>query len=257
MSFDLKTIYELLPSIYRIRDLDYAESGSIDGKVANMPSQAVCGSTDRKAPNMPLQALLGVIAEQVAVLEENLAQLYDDQFIETCAEWVIPYIGDLIGYTIPHKTSSQSLRCEVANTISYRKRKGTALLLEQVVRDVTGWDAHVVEYFQHLAISQHVQSPRVDNRLINVRDTVALEGLNAQMVPFESLVHTADVRNVGGGKGRYNLPNIGIFVWRLPAYKLTCSPAVRAFPDDRCRYLFSPLGNNLQLFHHPSHQDNA
>lgn len=257
MSFDLKTIYELLPSIYRIRDLDYAESRSTDGKAPNMPLQAVCASTDGKAPNMPLQALLGVIAEQIAVLEENLAQLYDDQFIETCAEWVIPYIGDLIGYRIPYNTSSQSPRCEVANTIGYRKRKGTALLLEQVVRDVTGWNAHVVEYFQRLALAQHVQSPRLGNCLIDVRDTVALEGLNTQMTPFESLVHTVDVRNIGNGNGRYNLPNIGIFVWRLPAYKLTRSPAVRTFKDDRHRYLFSPPGNNLQLFHRPANQDQA
>src|SRR5690348_9020662 len=149
MSFDLKTLYDLLPAVYRIRDLDYAEqNGTTDDTSKDTP------------PRMPLQALLGVIAEQVAVLEENLAQLYDDQFIETCEEWVAPYIGDLIGYRLPYNTSSQSLRREVANTIGYRKRKGTARLLEQVVQDVTGWDAHVVEYFQRLATSQHVQSPR-------------------------------------------------------------------------------------------------
>ena len=49
----------------------------------------------------PLKALLSVIAEQVAVLEEDLDQLYDDQFIETCAEWVVPYIGDLVGHARP------------------------------------------------------------------------------------------------------------------------------------------------------------
>ena len=36
--------------------------------------------------------------EQLAVVADDLDQLYDDQFIETCAPWVIPYIGDLIGY---------------------------------------------------------------------------------------------------------------------------------------------------------------
>jgi hypothetical protein len=43
-----------------------------------------------------MKALLGLISEQMAVLEENLDQLYDDQFIETCAEWVVPYIGELV-----------------------------------------------------------------------------------------------------------------------------------------------------------------
>ena len=71
MSFDTATLYELLPAIYRVRDAEQGE---------------------------PVKALLTVIAEQLGVIEENLAQLYDDQFIETCAEWVVPYIGDLIGY---------------------------------------------------------------------------------------------------------------------------------------------------------------
>ena len=44
------------------------------------------------------KALLRSSREQVAVLEDDLEQLYDDQFIETCAEWVVPYIGDLVGY---------------------------------------------------------------------------------------------------------------------------------------------------------------
>ena len=36
-------------------------------------------------------------------MEENLEQLYDDLFIETCADWVVPYIGDLIGYEPLHR----------------------------------------------------------------------------------------------------------------------------------------------------------
>ena len=70
MSLNADQLYALLPAIYRTRD---AENGE------------------------PLSALLSVIAEQAAVLEENIEQLYDDEFIETCAQWVVPYIGDLVG----------------------------------------------------------------------------------------------------------------------------------------------------------------
>ena len=123
MMFDAERLYRLMPAIYRIRD---AEQGK------------------------PLFALLTVIAEQLAIVEEDLAQLYDNQFIETCDEWVVPYIGDLIGYRALYygrtpKVVSQ--RAEVGHTISYRQRKGTASMLEQLARDVTGWDARVVEFF--------------------------------------------------------------------------------------------------------------
>jgi hypothetical protein len=49
------------------------------------------------APSEVLRKLLGVVAAQLEVLRTDLAQIYDDQFIETCAEWVLPYIGDLVG----------------------------------------------------------------------------------------------------------------------------------------------------------------
>ena len=68
------------------------------------------------------------------MLAESLEQLYDDQFIETCAPWVAPYIGDLVGYRTLHGVVPQvaSPRAEVANTIRYRRRKGTVSVLEQL-----------------------------------------------------------------------------------------------------------------------------
>jgi len=88
MSFDLETLYKLLPAVYRIRDLEQLGNG--------LPFDSLQEKVYDSSIHLPLKALLEVIAEQIAVLEENLDQLYDDQFIETCAEWAIPYIGDLV-----------------------------------------------------------------------------------------------------------------------------------------------------------------
>ncbi len=44
-----------------------------------------------------LKSILEVIAEQVTIIENNIDNLYDNWFIETCDDWVIPYIGDLFG----------------------------------------------------------------------------------------------------------------------------------------------------------------
>ena len=44
-----------------------------------------------------LRALLAIVEEQLDLLEADVERLYDDWFIETCQEWVVPYIGDLLG----------------------------------------------------------------------------------------------------------------------------------------------------------------
>jgi hypothetical protein len=223
MSFDADRLYDLLPALYRIRDAGQGQQ---------------------------LKALLTVIAEQVAVLEEDLEQLYDDQFIETCAEWAIPYIGDLIGYRALHAVAPQvgSPRSEVANTIAYRRGKGTAAILEQLARDVTGCPARVIEFFQLLATTQSLNHLRPNNRATpDLRRWQALEHLDTA---FDTIGRTADVRRIATGRGRYNIPNLGIFIWRLRACSLTLSPAARLKPGDPNdqRYLFSPLGNNTPLF---------
>lgn len=225
MSFDTQRLYDLLPVIYRLRD---AEQGG------------------------PLKELLSVIAEQVAVLEEDLEQLYDDQFIETCAAWVVPYIGDLIGYRALHGVAPKvgSSRAEVAHTIGFRRRKGTAAMLEQLARDVTGWHARVVEFFQLLATTQYMNHIRPTHWYApDLRQWEPLERLHT---PFDRVAHTVDVRRIANERGFYNIPNIGIFLWRLTAYSLTDSPA---FAVDEQRYLFSPLGNNTSLFTRPQTED--
>ena len=100
---------------------------------------------------LSLKALLAVIATQVAVTQDNLEQLYADEFIETCASWAVPYIGDLVGADLIYELSSAvGQRAFVANMIGYRRRMGTLLDLEQVSMDVSGMPAVGVEFFKLL-----------------------------------------------------------------------------------------------------------
>ena len=85
------------------------------------------------------------------------AQMYGDWFIETCADWAVPYIGDLAGWQavqaagVPAQSMDADLlrwlapRRDVANTLRHRRRKGTLPLLEELPRDVAGWPAFAVE----------------------------------------------------------------------------------------------------------------
>src|SRR3954466_7345414 len=123
-------LYQLLPTIYRVRD---AEQG------------------------YPLQALLRIIAEQVNVVEDDIHRAYDNWFVETCDDWVVPYIGELIGYepvgglgAAAQRGGALMSRRGGANTIGYHARKGTLALLEQLAADVAGWPALAVEFRERM-----------------------------------------------------------------------------------------------------------
>ncbi|HNX10521.1 MAG TPA: phage tail protein, partial [Methanothrix sp.] len=226
MSFSEDDLYRLLPAIYRIRDEN--QGGEI-------------------------KALLSVIAEQVKAIDEDLSQLYDDHFIETCASWAIPYIGDLIGARglDPKVTAAFSQRAAVANTLAYRRRKGTAAILEQLAQDVMGIPAKVVEYFRLITATQNLNHVRsACHYSPNLRDRSLLQDLDT---PFDRISHSVDVRRISAQRGLHNIANIGIFLWRLQSFPLTKSIA---YPVDRRRFLFSVLGNDAAIYSRRESEEN-
>ncbi|HEV7588191.1 MAG TPA: hypothetical protein VGO40_08655 [Longimicrobium sp.] len=269
MSFDAPRLLSLLPALYHTRDVALARAAALlpPAEAAELEllektpgltpgQQARQAELAARRDRGPLGALLEVLSGELAVLEEDLEQLYDDQFIETCADWVVPYIGDLVGWQGLHGSAyapgsaAGSARAEVAHTLAYRRRKGTAAVLEQLARDVTGWNARAVEFFALLATTQHMNHVRPQNPYApDLRDGGALARIGGA---FDPVPHTVDVRRAASGRGRYNLPSVGIFLWRLDAYSATRVPAVRV--DDR-RWRLSPLGHDLRLFNRPETED--
>ncbi|MFC5569089.1 hypothetical protein ACFPN1_03280 [Lysobacter yangpyeongensis] len=232
MNFDQHKLMSLLPAFQRLRD----------GQIAQELGLAAG----------PLQELLALMAEQIAVIEEDLEQLQDDAFIETCAEWAVPYIGDLIGYRALYGVASRvaNARAEVAHTIAYRRRKGTATVLEQLARDVTDWNACAVEFFQRLITTQYMNHRRVwVHAAPDLRNWQALDRVGSA---FDAMPRTIDVRRIESGRGRHNIPNIGLFLWPLDAWPLSYSPAARV--DDR-RWRFSPLNHDQPLVTRPETED--
>lgn len=231
MTFTAQSIMQLLPAIHRIRDVELAEAqGTKRG---------------------PLEALLTLVAEQLAVMEEGLEQNYDDLFIETCNDWVIPYIGDLIAYESLHGNVPEiaSPRAEVAHTIALRRRKGTAVVLEQLARDVTRWDSRVVEFFQTLATTQYMNHLRPTNHYApNIRKIAQIEHIGSA---FNETAHTVEVRRINSGRGQHNIPNIGVYLWPIHAYRHQASPAIAV---DSRRFRISPLNHDRQVYGRPDSQ---
>jgi hypothetical protein len=232
-------LYNLLPAVYRLSDA--AQGG-------------------------PLRALLNVIAEQVNIVEADIAQLYENWFIETCQDWVVPYIGSLIGYTpvedaaqlgtdvTPRGIRRESIlisRAEVANTIHYRRRKGTLLILEDLAQSVAGWPACALEFYRTLAVTQNISYPHLSRgRSADLRNGRSLERVDG---PFDRLARSVDIRRVDSqySAGRHNISSVGLFVWRLQAYSVTWAPAYCYEEEAANCYLFSALGNDIALYSNP------
>ncbi|TDC24598.1 hypothetical protein E1265_09290 [Streptomyces sp. 8K308] len=244
MSRDPDGLHRLLPQWHRIRDAQQGE---------------------------PLRALLAVIAEQVDLVRTGVEGAYDDWFVETAADWVVPYLGDLIGYRLlpGHEqalTTDRRLaarlapRRDVADTVAHRRRKGTLPLLEELAAKTAGWPARAVEFSRLLAAHQPVRlygdgRPTAGlrrltrGRIVDLRDGAALDLLGG---PFDELAHTADVRRAASPRrqGGHTPVGVGLFVWRLRPHSISRGPA---YCVDRARnlYTFSILGNDAPLVAKP------
>ncbi len=135
------------------------------------------------------------------------------------------------------------------------------MALEQVTMDVSGRTTAAVEFFKRLITTESMHHVRPQHfATVDLRRGDALERMNTA---FDTLNRTIDVRRIAPrirmpsdpdltpldinlhGGGRFNIPDIGIYVWRWTPFPVTQAPA---FPVNGRRYMFSPLGQDIPLF---------
>lgn len=206
-------LFDRLPEIYRVRDAE-------------------------QSPPDQLRAYLGAVEQVFGALHDDIARLYDDLFIETCDDWVIPYLADLLG-TTHLKGEPRTLRADVADTIALRRRKGTLGAIERLAVNLTGWACRAVELRDNLGWTQHLNHqrpdaggdpPYADARLVALGHRLTPRGGTAPIrdpallalagTPFDPFAYSADVRPANDFARHVNLPNVAVFLWRLAAYRL-------------------------------------
>ena len=204
----------------------------------------------------PLQALLGVIGAQIAALEADIAQLYDDWFIETCQDWLVPYFADLVDVALGPAVGASasgaldpldaaSRRSQVANAIRDRRAKGTLAAIERFATDATQWPCRAIEYARLVSVTQSVRHPDLGRgATMAIGDADALDTFGT---PFSTAAETADVRRISSHRtrGTHNLPSIGLVAWRLVADGVDHAPADCVNDDNH--FTFDALGRDTQL----------
>jgi hypothetical protein len=229
-------LYGLLPAVYQQRDA---------------------------AQGYPLRDLMRILASQAALIEADIAAQYDDWFIETCAPWVVPYIGELVGWSPAFQAATlgqdgrrlrrglaaaQAPRREIANSVGHRRRKGAASLLAHAAQDAAGYPVWTVEFYRRLQRMQHLDHLQPERgRLIDLRDPRFLERTEG---PWDDLARSADVRRINSsrGQGRYSPAAVGAFVSRLQTLSVTRTPASQHEDIAPQCYSFSLLGQDTALW---------
>jgi hypothetical protein len=218
----------------------------------------------------PLLALLRVIGAQAANLRQDLDDLWDDFFIETCDDWAVPYLGALTGTKLLAQDIGQSNRLDVWNTVIWRRSKGTPAMLRALAQAITEWPADFAEFFQTLGWSQNMNHRRIDHPLHpDLRDQYALSLLGraadpvahaAEFKPSRPLDQTRVMRHslgIGiagwGTPGRYQIKNLGFFVRRMQTFPVkgatpAAAPPGAPVPSGAACFTFDPLFRNIPLF---------
>ena len=234
------TLYERLPEVYRQRD-------------------------EEQTPAHALRAFVGAIDTVFQALAERVGAQYDDLFIETCDDWVIAYLADLVG-TSHLKGDAWTLRADVARTVKNRRRKGTLGAVESQVHALSGWAVHAVELRERLAWNQALNHLRPDigggapfgvdpyrNITWPIRGgTASLRApawLSFVGTPFDPFARTVDLRpplaqlDLPVGRDAPNLPNLGVFIWRLADFQTPVSrPSPPLAPWNQIETLAVPPG---------------
>ena len=242
-------LWKLLPAIYRTLD------------------------TDSFTTPGPLREMVNRIGAQAAVLRRSIDRLWENQSIEACDDWVIAYIADLLATNLVASLDARGQRLDVAKTIYYRRRKGTLAVLEGIAADITGWDAHVVEFFRRLGRTRHNFDPPLTLAAdtTDPAGTLALEleegllgqwthtgaggwadlrnryGATRAQTAYDEYFHTADFRLGVDQVGWHNIPRLGVFLWRLISFGVEQTTPV---PMSACpgQYSFDPTGREIPLF---------
>ncbi len=239
MKASMPRLYDLLPAYVRFRDQQLRD-----------PNLGVA----------PLEALVKSLELPLHAIEENIDALYQGWFIETCDEWKVPYLADLLGIRGLDEAGAMipSQRTRVANTIAYRRRKGTPAALARAAEGATGWPCYASELRHLTGVSQALGSPRPERgATLDLRSDTSLGELGQA---FDQHPHTADLKQPRPGRpsppgSGFQPDNLGLTFWRLESYPVRDGIARPSETDPERCYRFHPSGVDSPLFNLPQTPD--
>ncbi len=200
-----------------------------------------------------LRPLIEVIAGDAAVARRAIDRLWENGFIDYADDWAVAYIGDLLGTRLLNSINGRGVRVDVARTLFYRRRAGTLVVLEELIKDMTGWGGMAVEAFRRLARHWHGldDAPFADEGFRTGTPEGGFAHLRARRNcdridgPFDPFAHHPDFRRLAGTRGRYAIPRLNIHLYRQKPIEIRDSMGLRLAAN---WFSFDPSGRETMLF---------
>ncbi|MEM1032345.1 MAG: phage tail protein [Myxococcota bacterium] len=231
-------LYDLLPALHRVRDMP-------PGAMEPLRLAAPAGTE-------PLYQFLHVLAAPLAAARQNVDELHADLFIDSCADWVLPYLGEMIGVTLVFPDAETNRR-DVRGTMAWRRRKGTPWVLQEMGSELSGRMAVTQEGWKRLAMTQDLRLLRLQRTVPDVRPIVLAEQVEG---PLDNTFHALDPRHPGRREGRYHPKHITHWSHATQLFPLHDGEAGAWTPPDPVahpppyndrRYCFDPHGRQTAL----------
>ncbi len=210
-------LYRLLPGMYRSRD----ESGE-------------------------LRRFVSLFADELWRLHATQKQALADHFIDSCQDWVIPYLADLVGTDVLYADAARN-RNDVKNTMRWRRLKGSRAGIEQVAAGVGGWGALAVEMLARALYMQRLDHPRPAHTfMLDLRRPGVMAAVST---PFARNGLSPDLRPLGRrGMAAVGIAlprQVAVHVWPIASWPLRGGEPASLGGG---RFTFSPFGYDLPLY---------
>ena len=211
---------------------------------------------DPHAPEV-MRRWVEVVGAQLAELRRQTDLIWDSQSIERCADALVPAFADRVGTRLVEALDPAAQRIDVANTLHYRRRRGTVGLLRAIMRDIFDLDAILVEGFRTLERRRHLldrpsdflpltgEAPPLSRTppggLADLRRPLPAAWAHT---PFDEMSHLVDVRT----DRRYGIERARFDLFPLRARIVDGAQPVLLEDAGVPVYTFDPSGRDIPLF---------
>lgn len=219
-----------------------------------------------------LAALTALLAAEYDALREGVEALYDNVFLQTCDEDIVPYFAEMLGVTglSPATRPGVSNRAWVGSIIALRVRKGTLAAAARGAGAASGWALFARD--GRLACGR-MQPVRFDDRAaVPILDLAAPGQVRDLRTPWSRAARSADLggRPLQEGRPVADAPgeaphgpapqSIAISVWRLRAFPVrgrTPHPVAGHAGITGRAFTFDPMGLTRRLFQVPAEPEDS